>query len=296
MATQRPGLSWFLLIVLGLAAAYLVYRIFSHPEPPSLWLIIFAAVLLAAILVAGAALVFKRHSEHWTDFSAFAQGLASIVTIAALFIAAGIYFAERRDKPKLAIAVVTNAIALPQAGNGVRELLLTIQIPVENKGAGRVEIKCMSLGLSGLPAGARPRRAQGASEEIEFEAIGPPVNYTPGEICNRSEERRKRLAQGAVTPLYRWTSLALEPGEVDDRYFEMTISCRYAMARVLVKLRINAHDKYGYESKALIPLAAVCSGARELATGISAPTDTGERDKSAADSLESNLQTPPSAF
>ncbi|HEX8573871.1 MAG TPA: hypothetical protein VF759_14095 [Allosphingosinicella sp.] len=295
MAKRHPSVRSLIFAAAVLLAAFLIWRIVTRPEQPSLWLIIFAALLLAAVVIAAAALAFARHASKWTGFSGFAQGLASIVTIAALFIAAGIYFAERRDKPKLAVSVATNAIALPRSGRGARQLLLTIQVPVENRGAGRVDIECMSLGLSGLPEGAEPRRGGGSSEEIEFEAIGPPINYVAGEQCNSGEEKRKGLAAGTVRPLYRWPRLSLEPGEVDDRYFETVLSCRHVMARALVKLRIRAEDKYGYESKALIPLAAVCAGDKETATGISTPAQSEAPEKASPDSSDSNLQSPPVA-
>jgi hypothetical protein len=151
----------------------------------------------------------------------------------------------------------------------------------------------MSLGLSGLPAGAPLSRAKEASEEMEFETFRQPVNFVQDQVCNAREEDRKHLKRNSVKPFYRWSPLALEPGEVDDRYFESSIPCGYSMVRILVKARIDPGDKYGYESKALVPLSAVCSGDKELVSGISTSTDAGRDLKAAADNAESNIQTPP---
>src|SRR5687767_1944777 len=169
MPTRSSADAWIVLAGVGTLAGFLLYGVFAGVESPSLRLIIVTAIVLASFVLFGAALVGRKHSSSWPNFSEFAQGLASVITIVALFIAAGIYFAERRDKTKIAFSVVANAIALPLEKGKDQELLLTIQVPVENTGAGRADVECMSVALSGLPKAAPLRRSKVTPEEMEFE-------------------------------------------------------------------------------------------------------------------------------
>lgn len=256
---------------------------------PSAWAAAFWFALLALVVICLAWVTYKALFPPPHEAAQFAQGLGAVVTIVAIFVAAGIYFLERRDKPRLSPTLSLNAIRLSGSDKSNDQVLLIVRLAIKNEGQRQVEIRCMSLALLGVKPGQKILRVPPDSEEMSFFPISDPINYTPGQACNSAEEKRRGWSAGKVRPLYRWgLALRLEPGESDDRYFEMPVDCDYALLRVLAKFRINPEDPFGYEVKDMISVAKVCAGDREIASGIAdAPAaDRGAVQEPAASAAE----------
>lgn len=239
----------------------------------------FAHSVLAFVAITVAWFAYREFFSGPKDqVASFAQGFGALVAAVAIFVAAGLYFFERKDKPRLSPTLEVNAAQLPSAPNAKQRVLLVVRLGASNEGVRQTEVKCMSLAVLGLKKGQKLERVPADAEEMHFELVGDPINYEPWERCNTAEETRKHLAAGAVRPLYRWSSvLRLEPGEADDRYFEIPVSCEYDLLRVLGKFRINPDDEFGFEVKDLIPIAKVCEGDKETASGMSDLGGGGEK-------------------
>jgi len=235
----------------------------------------------ALTLTAAVYFTARKYGANWPDFSAFAQGFAAIVTVVALFIAAGIYFVERKDKPRIEFDVTAARALIPARGARPATVLLGIRILVKNNGNRQVELECMSLDMYLPNAGAPLVRNAGAPEEMALAQIRRPIPLPPraNQLCLRGEERRLGFPPGSVRPLYMWPMLTLEPNEADDGYFEVPVSCAYPFVRVLVKLRLRPGDALSWETKAIIPLREICEGraqgmAESVTEGPSAPAKT----------------------
>ena len=204
----------------------------------------------------------KRRGANWPGFSEFAQGYAAIVTVVALFVAAGFYFVERKDKPSIEFNISTARALIPGRGRAPAEVLLGIQILVKNNSSRQVVMSCLALDLYQPPSGETLTRNPGAPEEMGLDQIPRVATYSARVLpaCIRREERR--AANGVtIRPLYMWPPLTLEPNEADDGYFEVPVSCNQPFVRVLVKLRLQPDDELSYETKAIIPLREICEGA-----------------------------------
>ena len=235
----------------------------------SAWAAAFWFALLALVVIGAAWLAYRRFFPAPRDVTDFAQGFAAIVTVVAIFIASGIYFLERRDRPRLTPTLNINAIRLPTAERAPAQVLLAVRLGIRNEGERRVVIGCSSMALEGVKQGQEVRRASPDDEELAFHPIAEPVNYRPGQSCNTAEDDRRQWPRGTVKPLYRWQlPLALEPDETADRYFEIPVGCDLALLRVLAKFRINPEDRLGYEIKDTISITKVCAGDRDVATGL----------------------------
>jgi hypothetical protein len=212
-----------------------------------------------ALLLAFAVYYFtKRRRANWPEFSAFAQGYAALVTVVALFIAAGIYFVERKDKPSIEFEVSAARALIPARERSPAQVLLAIQIRVKNNSSRQVTMNCIALDMYQPVTGQILRRSGGAPEELLLEQLPRSAEYPRDVVpaCIRREQSSQ-----AVRPLFMWPPLVLEPNEADDRYFEVPVSCAYPFVRVLVKLRLRPEDRLSYETKALIPLREICEGA-----------------------------------
>jgi hypothetical protein len=253
---------------------------------------IIAFWMLAGIVIGGGLLwAGAKLDPEGQRLSNVAQGVAGLVTIVALFIAAGFYFLERKDKPSIVFNVDAARAFIGEPGVGGRpggpgHVLLGIRLLVTNNGARRVTLKCIALSVFHP---LRPGRfvRSGANEDMQLAPLTehiaydvpngrPPhdfdvdqINHCLDQDLARARARRSPTTTRAqVRPLFMWSPLTLEPNDVDDRYFEIDVDCREPFVRVLVKMRIEPDDANGYETKAIIPLAEICLG---HASGMAAP-------------------------
>ena len=277
--TAARTTAFVLLSAFVLAVVLLLVKLVAPP----LWFTATAAAAGAVALIGLAFLVGGTPAR--SDFSEFAQGLASIVTIIAIFIAAGLYFLERRDRVRLAFAVEANVIQLARSGSAARQALMTVRVPVENKGAQNVTLQCIAVEIYGLGAQEGLRRNPASPEEIAMASLPgvPNAPEAPAE-CDRAEERRSGAAANSVRPLFRWAPLFLEPQEIDDLYLEMPVSCEFSLLRILVKLRVSPQNPIAYESKIVVPLSDVCSGRRDVrSSAVGASGSAPDRDEASPD-------------
>jgi hypothetical protein len=252
----------------------------------------FAAAFMTGVLLWAGMLLDPRNQ----GLSSVAQGIAGVATVVALFIAVGVYFLERKDKPSITFTVdaARALLSRPAAGQGParRSVLVGIRILLTNNGARRVEMKCIALALFRPARADRVERNSGAPEEMQLEPIVEPIAYDRPNGRGGAHDRdvaqinecietdlnrvRRRtgdpgITRSAVRPLFMWSPLRLEPRDVDDRYFEIQADCGDPFLRVLVKMRVDP-DSEVYETKAIIPLAEICSGAE---SGVEAAVASG---------------------
>lgn len=222
--------------------------------------VIYCAV--AAIAFIGLAAFFSgQHRGTWQQRSEFAQGLGAAVTIFALFIAAGLYLVERKDKAKLRLDVSAARALIPTRGAGPARVLLGIRVLITNNSDRQIVMRCAAVDVLQPSRQAALARA-GASEDMQLDPISPPIGYrNPDDsACLYADARRRSRSHPVpVRPLFMWDTLLLEPNEADDLYLEVPVGCDSPFVRVLVKLRINPDDRYGYETKAIIPLDEICA-------------------------------------
>ena len=91
---------------------------------------------------------------------------------------------------------------------------------------------------------------------------------------------KKRYPGADVRPLFMWRALHLEPGEVDDVYFEKAVSCEYSAVRIIVKLR-RAPETSAHETKTVLPIVDACQGLSETRSSIAQPAGTQAADEAA---------------
>ncbi|HYJ53724.1 MAG TPA: hypothetical protein VEW04_11190 [Allosphingosinicella sp.] len=250
-----------------------------------------AAIMTGVLLWAGMALDPRNQG-----LSSVAQGIAGVATVVALFIAVGVYFLERKDKPSITFTVDAARALLSQPGaarsGARRNVLLGIRVLLTNNGARQVEMKCIALALFRPGRADRVTRNPGAPEEMRLEPVAEPIPYDRPNGRGGAHDRdvaqinacidkdldriRRRsgnrdLPRESVRPLFMWSPLRLEPRDVDDRYFEIQASCADPFLRVMVKMRVDPESEV-YETKAIIPLAEICSGAE---SGVATPMASG---------------------
>lgn len=231
------------------------------------WTIVAVAILFALMLLMRAA---DPQNSKWEDL---AQGAAGAVTVVALFIAAGIYFLERKDRVKIQFEVSSTRSLLPVGNEGAsrpnprhRTVLVGIRVLITNNSARRLEVNCISLGLFQPVGTGSVARSWASLEEMRLEPIAVPIPYdredgNPRHALALGQVRqclRQDQARHNARPLFMWRPLTLEPSEADDRYFEYPVGCQYPFVRVLVKIRMNADDDDVYETKAIIPVDDIC--------------------------------------
>lgn len=250
----------------------------------------FAAAIMTGVLLWAGMVLDPRHQ----GLSSVAQGIAGVATVVALFIAVGVYFLERKDKPSITFTVdaARALLSQPDARGARRNVLLGIRVLLTNNGARQVEMKCIALALFRPGRADRVTRNAGAPEEMQLEPVVEQIPYDRPNgrggahdrdvaqinACIDRDLTRIRGRTGdpnipreAVRPLFMWSPLRLEPRDVDDRYFEIQANCADPFLRVMVKMRVDP-DTEVYETKAIIPLAEICSG---VESGVSVPMADG---------------------
>ncbi|HVQ06987.1 MAG TPA: hypothetical protein VMS43_00990 [Allosphingosinicella sp.] len=205
------------------------------------------------------------------------QIFSAVFTIIAVFIAAGIYFLERRDRNRLSFGLEVTAIRPSTASGGRQDnVLLAIRIPVENKGERQVTINCIAVDVMYPEPSARGLvRSVITREEMQLKRIEERIPFETNdniEPCIQGTVDRTKWTRDRVRPLYMWRPLTLEPSEADDRHLEVLVSCAHPFVRVLLKIRINPRDPRVYETKTIVPLTEICGGRVESTGGVSSPT------------------------
>lgn len=259
----------------GLFAVFLLWLVTIPPSTMSVAILWFTG---AALLLAIAVWIASRPGTPWTMVSTTAQQLIPLLTISGIFVATGLYFLERRDKFRYAFSVEASAIRVATA-RGDANALLAIRVATENKGARQMRFRCVAIDILQAPETGQTLSRAGASEEMQLSQIPERINYwTPdSELCRHGEEFRARAAGRPVPgrPLFIWPNFEIEPGDVDNRYFEAVVSCRYPFVRVLVKFRINPEDDQVNEVKTIVPLADICRDRPDSSHIVSTPAVEG---------------------
>jgi hypothetical protein len=273
-----------LLCFVGLAAWFAV-------GPTSTSTIAAQWLLLALASIAVALWLWIELKPPASNLGDHVQAFSAIFTIVAIFIAAGIYLLEGRDKVRLSFSLETSVIRVTGAGRQ-NEVLLMIRVPVENHGERSVVIQCLGVDVQ-RPDPEHPgmRRSRDSPEEMFLiRNDSPPIDFDSritdaciGGTVNRLRRRGRIADRASVRPIYMWQPMTLKPGETDDVHFEIPIRCENPFVRILVKMRVNPDDIEGYETKTIVPLTDTCSGAAVTRGGVSTPTvGTGDEPASAS--------------
>ena len=246
------------------------------------------SLLAAAALTAFVVRQWAKGAGPSERYASAAQGFAAIVTVAALFVAAGVYFLERKDKFRLSVGLDANVIRINSRPGRQGTVLLTVRVPIENRGAVRVDIKCISIDVLRPASENLEARNPMAGEETRLQSLGMRIAYENDENreCIREEEGRLPPPGGTIRPLFMWLSLPLEPGDERDRYFEIPVRCDAPFVRVLVKVRVNATDSENHEVKTIVPLIDTCAGREQSSSGVSMPSSEGGGSASQANDRE----------
>lgn len=232
-------------------------------------------VLLALASTALALWLWIELKPKDSDLGSHVQTFSAVFTIIAVFIAAGIYFLEGRDKVRIAFSLETSVVRLPGSGEQ-KQVLLAIRVPIENKGQRPVSIQCIGIDVQ-RPATEEGdlQRSRTDREEMQLQRIAiEPIAYeTPRSTdCINRMVRRHHRSREIVRPLFMWPMLTLSPAEVDDVHFEVPVSCTLPFVRVLLKIRVNPDDAKGYETKTIVPLHDICQGTTDTGEGVSTPS------------------------
>lgn len=278
-------------IVTGLIGAVLLVGAVCllSRSPSTLTVALLGAVV--AFWIAAFARFFAGLENGWptdvtTSWGKIAKAVGDImpfVTLVALCIAAGFYFLERRDKFKYGFRVESGVVRTTSEEGAPDEVLVTVRISIENKGARQINFRCMSVDIlhppdrGGLQRGLQRNRRPG--EEMQLDQLQPAIAYlTDYSGACMDWERRRAIHDNRPPPgrpLFIWRAFKLEPDGVEDHYFEAPVSCRYAFVRVLVKIRINPEDGNVSETKTIVPLADICRDRRDSSRGVSTPAVEG---------------------
>ncbi|MGZ8285780.1 MAG: hypothetical protein ACXW27_08195 [Allosphingosinicella sp.] len=219
-------------------------------------------LLIACVFIGILFFVLKSHHDKLGNYG---QGLFGLVSVIALLAAGGLYWIERRDQPKLAFTVKAQAFPLGPATRRQKEVLLSLVVLIENKGSRKIEVSCVAADFSALKAGGSLARDPSSSSDMIFERLAEDINYEAADASGRIGrclERTEAKWGPQARPTFMWPHVSLEPGEIDDVYMEKAISCRFSLVRMLVKVKADPEDRYGYESKSVIPVGDVCRGGK----------------------------------
>lgn len=227
--------------------------------------------LLAAAALGGLFLLLRRVLP---ELEQYGQAMFGMVSALAIIAAGALYYMERRDKPKLQFTIKSDAIRIGRAGQRQSEVLLKLVVMAENRDTRLVTIQCLASDFSGLPAGEPLVRDPGSASDMTFTRLWEAIPYDRddgGDIRHCLEVVTKKWGPKA-RPTFMWPELLLEPGQADDVYFEKPISCEYSLVRVLVKVRVRPEDRYGYETKVIVPLTDLCRGEGGIRESVTSST------------------------
>jgi hypothetical protein len=214
-------------------------------------------------------------------FGDFGQGAAGLLSVIALFVAAGIYFFERGNKPKVVLQPPVGSV-IPLEGSAAKgengAVLLHLAMTVENRSSNALLVQCAALDVIAVDvSGARNSRyyedLPGAS------LLNPPAGKPLFDNCvskfeapRRERERdfvdRQVVEAETINPMRlseeaqtgaRFTDFSMEPGEVVTKTWDQRISCDVQAVQVIFKVP-KPGDVVDYEAKSLIPIAAACTG------------------------------------
>jgi hypothetical protein len=212
-------------------------------------------------------------------FGDFGQGAAGLLSVIALFVAAGIYFFERGNKPKVVLQPPMGTVTPIEdsaPGNSGDAALLHLAMTIENRSSNALRVQCAALDIIAVDvSGARNSRYYEDLPGVSL--LNPPAGkplfdncVTKFEAPRREREResvdRQAREAGTINPMRvsdeartgaRFTDFSMEPGEVVTKTWDQRISCDVQAVQVIFKVP-KPDEVVDYEAKNLIPIAAAC--------------------------------------
>jgi hypothetical protein len=209
-----------------------------------------------------------------------AQGIFAIVGSIAILVGGVLYFAERRDKPRVILEPRTTVVGLTPEREGEGKLdavLLQVSISIENHGSRGLTFNCPAIDIIGL-RGAEQRQPT-YMDDLAGTSLLPVNNESPNWMtCVHGFEQKRREQEakwfkeqntsgkwvnpprpgGIPASGARYRDFFMEPGEIATRIWEQRVPCNYDAVRVIFKLP-KPRSVQDYETKILVPIADVCA-------------------------------------
>lgn len=227
-----------------------------------------------------------------------AQGVFAIVGSIAIAVGGLLYFAERRDKPRVILEPRTTVVGLGPESEAESEgeldaVLLQVSISIENRSSRGLTFNCPAIDIIGLSG--EEQRQPTYMDDLDGTSLLPVNNKSPNwmtcvhgfEQERREQEKRWFEAQskssdwvnpprpsGLPISGARYRDFFMEPGEITTKTWEQRVPCDYDAVRVIFKLP-KPHSVQDYETKILVPIADVCANKLNVSILRYAPSTPG---------------------
>lgn len=208
------------------------------------------------------------------------QGVFAIVGSIAIVVGAGLYIAERRDKPRVILEPRTTVVGLEAEGRGEGELeavLLQVSISIENRSSRGLTFNCPAIDIIGL-RGEEQRQPTYMDDLAGVSLLPANVDSPNWKTCVHGFEKKRRAREeewfeeqkesgkwvnpprpsGIPGSGARYRDFFMEPGEATTKTWEQRVPCEYDAVRVIFKLP-KPNSVHDYEAKILVPIAHVCA-------------------------------------
>lgn len=176
--------------VVAVAAAILILLIFAVPWPfwPQSAVSVGIRWVVTGFTIAIVAIWGLTKSALPANAAEYVQTVSAFFTMAAILVAGGMYFLERRNQAQLKIGLEANVVRPTTGDNGVDGVLLFINIPVENRGQRNIRIMCMGIDVMAPRPGQPLRRSEATREEMQLPSLSERIPYdTPiTRECNKA--------------------------------------------------------------------------------------------------------------
>ena len=189
-----------------------------------------------------------------SDAAQIWQGIAGVVTILGVLAAAYIYFAERRDRARFDLKLISTIVGGEKRGRKLETALVQVKVLVSNPGTRLAKARCTNLDIAGIAVAGNER----FGTEYRFPSLLRDVDHGKewrecwdGPLVQDGEE--------PSTSGYVWETTEIEPGGSDTMFYELIVPCSYSAIKVLVKIP-RVDDSTRDEVKLISPLSDVCEG------------------------------------
>lgn len=225
-----------------------------------------------------------------------AQGIFAIVGSIAILVGGVLYFAERRDKPRVILEPRTTVVGLSSQSEGEGELdavLLQVSISIENRSSRGLTFNCPAIDIIGLRG--EEQRQPTYMDDLAGTSLLPANPKSQNWmtcVYGFEQERREKEARwfeeqrtsskwvnpprpsGIPASGARYRDFFMEPGEITTRTWEQRVPCDYDAVRVIFKLP-KPRSVQDYETKILVPIADVCANKLNVSILRYAPSTPG---------------------
>lgn len=221
-------------------------------------------------------------------FGHFGQGAAGFASVVALVCAAGLYYDQRQNRPKVVLQPPLAAVG-PVRSPGSKAVLLHVALTVENRSSKPLNVRCAALDLLGVDDSGE-RNPTYYDDLAGVSLLDPPPERKRFERCVHGYEARRRDRERARLEKQekqredagphadddivnlphpgieaktgaRFSDFMMEPGEIVTKTWDQRVPCTYQAVQVIFKVP-KPDDVIDYEAKTLVPIAEECRKAQ----------------------------------